>query len=47
MSAHFSDCFGIIGTGSQENLSLGFSTRFDSNRAVQLQKMARGMKFLI
>ena len=27
--------------------SLGFPTRFDTNRAVQPQKMARGLKFLI
>ena len=26
-------------------LSLGFRTRSDTNQAVQLQKMARGLKF--
>ena len=30
-----------------ENLSSGFSTRSDTNLAVQLQKMARGLKFQI
>ena len=30
---------------SQENLPLGFLTRSDTNRAVQPQKMARGLKF--
>ena len=30
---------------SQENLSLGFPTRSDTNQAVQPQKMARGLKF--
>ena len=29
----------------QENLSLRFPTRSDTNRAVQPQKMARGLKF--
>ena len=28
-------------------MSSGFPTRFDSNRAVQPQKMARGLKFQI
>ena len=28
----------------QENLSLGFLTRSDTNRAVQLHKIARGLK---
>ena len=32
---------------SCENLSLRFLTRSDTNRAVQLQKMARGLKFQI
>ena len=31
---------------SQENLSSGFTTRSDINQDVQLQKMARGLKFL-
>ena len=30
-----------------ENWSLGFPTRSDTNRAVQSQKMARGLKFRI
>ena len=30
-----------------ENRSLGFPTRSDTNQAVQLQKMARGLKFRI
>ena len=30
-----------------ENLSLGFLTRFDTNRAVYPLKIARGMKFQI
>ena len=30
-----------------ENLSMGFLTRFYTNRAVQLQKMVRGLKFQI
>ena len=32
---------------SQENRSSGFPTRSDTNRAVQPQKMARGLKFRI
>ena len=32
---------------SQENMSSVFRTRFDTNRAVQPQKMARGLKFQI
>ena len=32
---------------SRENLSSGFSTRSDSNRPVQSQKLARGLKFQI
>ena len=32
---------------SHENLSSGFPTRSDTNRAVQPQKMARGLKFRI
>ena len=28
-------------------MSMGFPTRFDTNRAVQLQKMARGLKIWI
>ena len=32
---------------SQQNLSLGFPTRSDTNRAVQPQKMARDLKFQI
>ena len=35
------------GAASRENLFLGFSTRSDTNRAVQLQKMARDLKFRI
>ena len=31
----------------QENLSLGFPTRSNTNGAVQSQEMARGLKFLI
>ena len=31
----------------RENLSSGFLTRSDTNRAVQLKKMARGLKFRI
>ena len=31
----------------RENLSSGFPTRSDTNRAVQLQKMDRGLKFRI
>ena len=31
----------------EKNLSSGFPTRIDTNRAVQLQKMARGLKFWI
>ena len=35
----------IIGAVLRENLSLGFSlTKFDTNQAVQPQKMARGLK---
>ena len=30
-----------------KNLSSGFSTRLDTNRAVQPQKIARGLKFRI
>ena len=36
-----------IYAASQDNLSLGFSTRPDTNKAVQPQKMARGLKLLI
>ena len=36
-----------MGATSQENLSSVFLTRSDINRAVQPQKMARGMKFQI
>ena len=32
---------------SQENISLGFPTRSDTNRTEQPQNMARGMKFWI
>ena len=32
---------------SRENQSKGFSTRSDTNRVVQPQKMARGLKFRI
>ena len=32
---------------SRENLFSGFPTRFDTNRAVQPQKVARGLKFWI
>ena len=32
---------------SRENLSSEFSTRLDSNRSAQLQKLARGMKLQI
>ena len=32
---------------THENLSLGFPSRSDTNRAVQPQKMARGLKFWI
>ena len=32
---------------SRENLSSGFPTRCDTNRAVQQQKIARGLKFHI
>ena len=35
----------IIWATKQENLSLGFQTRSDSDRAVQPQKMDRGLKF--
>ena len=34
-----------ISAVSQENLSLGFPTRFDTNKAVLPQKVARGLKF--
>ena len=37
----------LIRVESQENLSSGFTTRSYTNRAVQPQKMARGMKFWI
>ena len=37
----------ILGAASQENLSSRFPTRSNTNRAVQPQKMARGMKFQI
>ena len=37
----------IIGASSRENLSSGFSTRKDSNRPAQPQKLARGLKFRI
>ena len=37
----------IIRAASGENLSLGFLTRTDTNRAVQPQKMATGLKFWI
>ena len=36
-----------IWAASQENLSSGFHTRSDTNRAVKPQKMARGLKFRI
>ena len=32
---------------SQENMSSGFATRSDTNRAVQPYKMVKGLKFLI
>ena len=32
---------------TQENQSSGFPTRSDTNRAVQTQKIARGLKFRI
>ena len=32
---------------SQENLSLGFPTKWGSNRPAQLQRLARGLKFWI
>ena len=32
---------------SEKNRSSGFPTRFDTNRAVQSQKMPRGLKFRI
>ena len=38
---------GIIRASSQENRSSGFPTRFNTNRAVQPQKMAGGLKFRI
>ena len=31
----------------RENLSLGFLTRSEANQAVQLQKVARGLKFWV
>ena len=34
-------------SASRESLSSGYLTRFDTNRTVQTQKMARGLKFLI
>ena len=37
----------IIEPRCAKNWSSGFSTRCDTNRAVQLQKMARGLKFRI
>ena len=37
----------LISALSREDLSLGFRTRSDKNRAVQLQKMDRRMKFRI
>ena len=37
----------IIWGASCEDLSLGFLTRFNTNPAVQIQKMARGLKFPI
>ena len=37
----------IIRAWSSENLSWGFPTRSHTNRAVQPQKMARGLKFWI
>ena len=40
-------CEGSKSAVSRENLSSGFSTRSITNLAVQPQKMARGLKFLI
>ena len=37
----------ILRVASRENLPSGFPTRSDTNHAVQPQKMARGLKFLI
>ena len=37
----------VILAASRENLTLGFPTRSDINRAVQPQKMARDLKFRI
>ena len=37
----------ILGAALQENLSSRFPARSNTNRAVQPQKMARGMKFQI
>ena len=39
--------FSITMHTNQQNRSSGFSTRFDTNRPVQSQKMARSLKFWI
>ena len=36
-----------IWASSRENMSLGFSTRVDSNRPAQSQKLGRGLKFQV
>ena len=38
---------GIKWASSRENLSSGFSTKVDSNRPAQLQKLGRGLKFRV
>ena len=38
---------GIIRASSRENLSSGFSTRYDSNRPAKQQKLARSLNFRI
>ena len=35
----------IIWASSRENLSLGFATRYDTNRPARLQRLARILKF--
>ena len=44
---HVNVSFSRLITSLGENRSSGFPTRFDKNRAVQPQMMARGLKFRI
>ena len=47
MPYSFPFIFKMIGVASWENLFSGYPTRSDTKRAVQPQKMARGLKFPI